>query len=197
MGERRPGSAAIGGLEITGYLLLCARVMTATVFSVSVLSKVRSRSEFASFIDWFAKLKVVSPSLTRTGAVLLITLEVAIAALLAVPATAAFGLATAAAVLVGFGMSMALIARRGPSVPCRCFGSSTRPMGATQIARNLALAAIAAAAAALGASCVTHPADTVLAVLSGAAAAALIIRLDDILELFSQPSGKPRIQRNR
>jgi hypothetical protein len=66
-----------------------------------------------------------------------------------------------------------------------------------QIARNLALAALAAAAAALGPGRVSHPADTVLAVLSGAAAAALIIRLDDILELFSQPSGKPRIQRNR
>ena len=136
-------------------------------------------------------------SLTGTGGVLLITLEVAIAALLAFRATAVFGLAAAAGVLVAFGVSMALIARREPSVPCRCFGASARPMGVTLVARNLALAAITAAAAALGPSRLTHPADTALAVLSGAAAAALIIRLDDILELFSWPSREARIQRNR
>jgi hypothetical protein len=103
--------------------------MTGTVFSVSVVSKVRSRSAFGGFLGWLRELKVVPARLTGTGAVFLITLEVMIAALLAFPATAALGLAAAAGVLVAFGVSMALIARRGPSMPCRCFGASARPMG--------------------------------------------------------------------
>jgi hypothetical protein len=82
--------------------------------------------------------------------------------------------------------SIGVIIRRGMSVPCRCFGASSRSVGAAHLTRNLALAALAAAAAVAvavyrGTGLSPEPPEIWLALLSGAAVAAVIIRLDDIL----------------
>jgi len=169
---------------MTGYLLVFARAMVGVVLFVSAWSKVRSRAAFAGFGAWLEQLTVVSTNLTRVVAVLVVTAEAVAVPLLVIPVTAVPGLMLAAVVMLAFAALIRVVTRRGVSVPCRCFGASTRPLGAAHITRNILLAAVAVASAVLaylGPGHGLNAADTGLALLSGTAAAAVIIRLDDIL----------------
>jgi hypothetical protein len=169
---------------MTGYLLVSARTLMGAVLFVSAGSKVRSTAAFAGFGAWLGQLTVVPANQIKYVAVLVVAAEAVAVPLLAIPATAIPGLALAAVLMIAFAVSIGVVTRRGVPVPCRCFGASARPLGPEHVTRNILLAAVAIAAAAM-ASLSPGPAlgaaSTGLALLTGIAAAAVIVRLDDIL----------------
>jgi methylamine utilization protein MauE len=169
---------------MTGYLLVSARGLVAAVLLVSAGSKLRGRAAFAGFGAWLGQLTVVPANRVTPVAALVAAAEAVAVPLLAIPATAIPGLALAAGLMAAFAAAIGVVTRRGVSVPCRCFGVSARPLGAAHVTRNILLAAVALAAAAVAAlrpGPAPGPADTALALLTGVAAAAVIVRLDDIL----------------
>jgi hypothetical protein len=172
---------------MTGYLVLCARVMIGAVLLVSVAGKTHGRLAFGEFQNWLRDLTVIPQRLTTAVAVTMVAAEAAAVALLAFPMTLALGLAWAAATFAIFAASIAWIAHLGVSVPCRCFGTSARPLGLSQIVRDIALALVAAWAAVsayLEPQPVPPAPGVAAALLLGAAATVLVIRLDDVVELF-------------
>lgn len=66
----------------------------------------------------------------------MVTVEVAIVVLLAVPVTARVGAALAALALLGFTAVIVAALRRGSLAACRCFGASTVPLGRRHVLRN-------------------------------------------------------------
>src|SRR4051812_15670375 len=122
-------------------LLLAARALLAAVFLTSGLAKLADR---AAVGDAAAQL-AVPRRLTGPVAWLLGPVELALAAGLLVPATAA-GAAWGAVALLGvFLLLMVRPVLTGRHVECRCFGALHRSViGWPTLARNAALLAIAA-----------------------------------------------------
>jgi peroxiredoxin len=129
---------------MTGLAVL-ARVALASVFGLAGAAKLVDGTAAAG-----AATELGAPArASRTIVVALAAVELALAALLVVPATtrpaaagAAF-LALALAAVVGVALAL------GRRPECRCFGSlSAGPIGPQTLARNLALAVVAAALAA-------------------------------------------------
>jgi hypothetical protein len=139
------------------YLSLGIRLLLVLTFAASAASKVRSRDAFAAFAGSLGALGLLPRAGVLPIAVALVAAEAAAAALLLPEATAVAGLALAAALLAGFSVVILVVTRRGVQAPCRCFGASTRPLGYPHAARNALLAA----------------------------AALLVVRFDDVLELFA------------
>jgi hypothetical protein len=122
-----------------------------------------------------------------------VALEGATALAMAVPALVPAGFAVAALLLLVFSASVRSMMRRRVGIPCHCFGAGRRPPGAVHLARNGALLAVAvagglmaSAASGPGAGTWPPPAGTasILAAVSGATAALLLINLDEIVALY-------------
>lgn len=170
---------------MTGYLVLVARCLLAAVLLLSTTTKVSGRASFQAFRDWVRDLTVVPPRWVTRVAVLMTAVEAITLLMLALPATYPAGLILAALVMASFAGSAAVLVRRGITVPCRCFGAASagRPMGATEIVRNILLTAIAtsaAAAAVLAAPPIPAGAAIILAILLGGALGLVGTRLDDL-----------------
>ncbi|MEO3748741.1 MauE/DoxX family redox-associated membrane protein [Plantactinospora sp. B5E13] len=180
---------------MTGYLVLVARFLVGAVLAVSIATKVGGRTAFPDFLGWLRELTVVPHRYVRTVGVAMLTTETAALVLLVPTATSVAGLTLAAVTIAGFAGSIAWLSRRGVSVPCRCFGVSTRPMGRAEVIRNVLLSLLAGAAA-VAAPAARQPElaqpETLLAALFGGAVALFVIRLDDVLELFAPRHWKVR-----
>jgi hypothetical protein len=97
------------------------------------------------------------------------------------------GLTTAAVLIAFFAGAIAWLHRRRTAVACRCFGTSTRPMGTAEIVRNVVLSVVAlaaASAAAAGPRSDPSGAAVLLAALFGGGLALLAIRFDEVFRLF-------------
>lgn len=179
------------------YVVLSARILLAAVFAVSALTKLRSADAFADFTTSVRRLGRLPAGRARPAAIAVAAGEVAVPVLLAVPAAGATGagFALAAGLLAVFAVAIAGSLRRGPAPPCRCFGSSSAPLGRHHVARNLVLIA-AATAGLLGVIGIagageagTTPAGAAVAVTSGLVAALFTVTLDDLVDLFRQGEG--------
>ena len=175
------------------------------VYLASSTAKLRGRSAYRSFRAGLTETGLVSRrSLPAAAAALaggeaLVTVGVlAAAALTAVSApgaaavtACALGLAIALTSVLAAGV--AVIVRRGTRARCACFGSaSERPLGRPHLARNLGLLALLAAALACAAHSHGQPpaAGATVAVIGGAVAGILLIRVDDLVALFAPISGE-------
>ncbi|WP_433042554.1 MauE/DoxX family redox-associated membrane protein [Dactylosporangium sp. CS-033363] len=174
------------------YVALFGRLLVATVFAVSAFTKLRSRSAFGAFRRSTRRMGILPERLVRPVAALVVGCEVAIVALVAVPARMAgiVGLALAAALLAGLAAAIGIVVRRGTVTTCQCFGHSAMPLGTFHIGRNLVLIAIAAIAAV-----VTWIGDggaelggALLAALAGVLGGALVTVLDDVRTLLIPPA---------
>jgi hypothetical protein len=174
------------------YVVLSTRVLLGAVFAASALTKLRSADAFAEFTASVGRLGRLPASRVRPAAMAVAAGEVTVPVLLAVPAAGATGLgfALAAVLLTAFAVAIARSLRRGPAPPCRCFGSSSTPIGRHHVARNLVLIA-AATAGVLGVvvsagagEAVTTPAGAAVAAASGLVAALFTITLDDLVDLL-------------
>jgi hypothetical protein len=178
------------------------------VFAASASTKLRSRASYQAYRSDLAGTNLAGPRVLRAVAATLVVGE----ALTAIGAATAFALlvagpALAVGVAVGMlGIAIALTAilaggivvilRRGTSAACACFGSSSqRPLGLPHLARNLVLLSLLAVAAPCLADSHGRPSagSATLTVFTGLIVGLLLIRFDDVVELFAPlPSGSVR-----
>ncbi|MGX7824648.1 MauE/DoxX family redox-associated membrane protein [Actinokineospora sp. 24-640] len=172
------------------YLVFAARCLLVLVFAASAVGKLRGRAAFAAFVQATAALAPLAGRYSAPLAGAVVAAEVGIVVLLAVPATAAVGLAAALVLLSAFTAAIALALRRGSSAPCRCFGGSggDRPVGTSDLARNavLALAAVTGLAGPVGAG---DPLGLAMAGVTALVLAALVLNFDSLTYLVA---GLPR-----
>ncbi|MEU4807210.1 MauE/DoxX family redox-associated membrane protein [Actinosynnema sp. NPDC023587] len=169
------------------------RCLIGVVFLASSVSKLARRGSFAAFASSVRDMRLLPSALVKPVASLVLAAELAVCVLLAMPPApaAATGLLVAGLLSVIFAVAIAVSARRGVSAACRCFGASNVPLGPVHVVRNLILAVVAAVGAVMT-SMASGPVDSagaLVAALAGPPAGAVIILLDDIVELF-QPVGK-------
>ncbi|MBE1486638.1 MauE/DoxX family redox-associated membrane protein [Plantactinospora soyae] len=171
------------------YLEMACRVLLGVVFLVSAASKLRNRSAFDAFAVGLRDTGLVSAGNTRRIGVLTVAAEVGVVLLLAVPATVPIGYLLAGALLAVFVGGIGLMMRRGVDATCPCFGVSTTRLGGRQVIRNAVLLAIAGTGlvAALAGTGVGSGewAGLLLAAVTGAVVALIVVRLDDIVDLFA------------
>jgi hypothetical protein len=173
------------------YLVLACRAVLIVVFSVSLASKVRSRAAFAEFTASLSVMRVLPRVRTRWTAVAGIFAEtVALFLLLAAPFSVPLAFAFALVLLIGFSAAITIVLARGERAPCRCFGASTRPLGWSHVARNLFLGALCVVGVVTPAPTAQwHPGGVMLAMFAGAIVALLVLRMDDLITLFSSAPG--------
>ncbi|HKS98908.1 MAG TPA: MauE/DoxX family redox-associated membrane protein [Rugosimonospora sp.] len=128
---------------MTSYVVDVARIWLGTVLLVSLYGKLRTWTEL---VRWVGSLGL--PPLP--GALGLVTVESSIVVLVALPSTADVGLLLGALTMAGFALVITWLRARGIRVACRCLGATTRPMGVTEVVRNLILASACVAASSLG-----------------------------------------------
>jgi Methylamine utilisation protein MauE len=167
-------------------VLLFSRCLLGLVFLVSSLSKVRAP---VPFVESVRDLRLIPIRQVKAVAVLTIAVEAATVVLLVVPSGTAnaTGFAMAAVALGAFTAAIVVTVRRGTVAGCRCFGGSAAPFGWHHVVRNgllLAAAAAGAYASAAGSAPPSLPAG-LLAVPAGVVCAALVVRLDDLVDVFS------------
>ncbi|MBT3154270.1 hypothetical protein HTV45_25930 [Streptomyces sp. CHD11] len=179
---------------MTQYLDITIRSLLVTVFLTSFLGKVARRGAYDAFVASLHDTRLM-PGLTKVAAPALIAAELAVCALLVVPAALAVtvaGLVTAASILAVLAMGVTLVLRRGVTAPCHCFGASAAVLGPRHIARNVALAVLAAVGAVFAAADTrVHPGGAAMATVAGVVLGVLTVRLDDLLELFRSTPHAP------
>lgn len=179
------------------YLALAVRCLIGFTFAASAIGKVRGRAARAEFVvATAALLSAVLAGRTprwagvRSLAAVVIGAEFAIVVLLVVPATQPSGFCLAAALLAAFCVAIACAIRRGVRTACHCFGGSAAPVGRAHLVRNGLLLVAAVAGWGLGPAGVAHlePVGVVVGAASGIVVAAMLVRLDDLVDLVRPPS---------
>lgn len=178
---------------MTLYLLTTCRVLLAGVFVLALASKVRGRASFEAFAASIRALGLLSGAGSAVAAYALVGAEASVVLLLVFPPTVLPGLAAAGATLTVMTAGILAALRRGRRGPCRCFGASDAPLGPVHVVRNLLLiggaaAGLVAGLAPAGAGSPAHPAGLALAAVGAAVGVLIVVRLDDLADLFIAPS---------
>lgn len=166
-------------------LSLAGRVLIVAILLAGAAGKL-TPAGFAAATDMFRQLSVRRGAGALAG--LLACVELAAAAVTAIPATAAVGTAAAAGVFAVLTVGVAVVLARGIDVRCACFGSRTTRLRPVHLVRNAAMLG-----AALGACLTTQataglpatPDAIVLAVLLGGLPALVLVKLDDLAAAFA------------
>ncbi len=157
-----------------------------------MIGKLRGRAAFREFAATTRVLLIASSPVSRIshatarvvgGAV--VAAEASVVLLLLVPGAGRIGLGLAMVLMAAFGHGIAAAIRRGVRTSCRCFGASSTPLGARHLVRNAALFLVAATGLLIGP---VGDADLAGLVVAGGAAAVLallVVRLDDLVDLFT------------
>jgi hypothetical protein len=173
------------------YAGLAARLLLVLVFAAAAAGKSWRRGSFDAFVSSLAALRLFPRRLSAPVAVTTVVAEAVTAVLLAVPATAGTGLALAMGLLAAFVAGILAARWGGRQVACRCFGATGMPLGIPHVIRNALLAAVAAVGLlALDASSApgsVHPGGLVIAGVTAAVGALLVVRMDDLLALAPLP----------
>ncbi|GAA0928705.1 MauE/DoxX family redox-associated membrane protein [Nonomuraea longicatena] len=164
------------------YLALGCTALLAFVFAASALGKIRSPGEFRASLP---RLVPVPAALAGPLAGAVIAVEGLTALLLALPVTRPAGLWLALALTLAFCGVVEHAVRQGAGIPCRCFGASSAPLGRRHLVRNGVLAASALTALLTGGARGADPAGVAVALAGAACAALLVVRFDDVVELFA------------
>lgn len=174
------------------YLLIVCRTLLVGVFVAALAGKAARRAAYRDFATWVGTLGLVPRRLTAAAAAGATAAEVAAVALLALPATVPVGFALAVALLAVFTAGVVLAIRRGRRAPCHCFGASRTPLGAVHVVRNAMLLAVGCAGLTLSVvgdpDPATHLAGVLLAVTVALLALLPVLRLDDLMALFTTRS---------
>ncbi|MEO3926247.1 MauE/DoxX family redox-associated membrane protein [Micromonosporaceae bacterium B7E4] len=170
------------------YLSIGVRCLVGVVFLASFVGKVAGREAFGAFVASVRRMRALPPGLARPVALLVVAGESAVCVLLVVPARGAdaAGLVVAAGLLTAFTTGIAISLRLGVRAACRCFGTSTTPLGLRHVARNLGLTITCAvgAGAALTAADAAQPGGATVAIVAGLVLGGLVVVFDDIVDLF-------------
>lgn len=181
-------------------LVLAALTIAVIVYGASAGAKLRSTNAYRSYRQGLGQTTLVPVRLLPLTAAVLVGCETAVAAsagaaaVLTVTASSQAALLSTASLTVAGLLAGALtvgvtvVIRRGVQARCACFGSpSTRPPGKAHAIRNACL--VAAPAVGLVATQFTssepRPTEAALAVAAGTVGGLLLIRLDELVELFT------------
>lgn len=173
------------------YVAIACRLLIAAVFIASAATKLAGPSAFGAFTQSVRTMRVLPTAWSRPVAYVVVVAEVFAAVLVLVPLTfpAVVGFAIAAGLLAAFAVGITISVRRGERTPCRCFGTSTTPLGPLHVFRNIFLicGCVLGAAAIL----LAGPFDwggAAVAAVAGLVLGALVVVLDDIAALFRSPA---------
>lgn len=160
-----------------------------TVFLVSAVSKVRNTTSFADFVDSVRALSPARLPFARPVALLVVVLEIAVAAsqLVPVEAVSTGGLVLAISLLTVFTIAIVSAIRRRVTARCACFGRSDKQLGGMHVFRNVLLIGVAVSGLFLRSSAGLQPGGVAVAVAGGLLAGVLVVILEDIWELFRTP----------
>lgn len=166
---------------LRGCLTLFAQCLVSGVFIISGTTKLRDLPGFGATVQRLVPI----PSRGAVGAARLIVLTELVAAGLVWYAGGRIGLALAGLVFAGLaGIAFRAAAMPDP-VPCRCFGTSTAPLGKPHAVRNLVLAGIAVAGLLSAGPQQQGPpaAGIALSVTAAAVGVLITVFFDDLAEL--------------
>lgn len=166
------------------YLTVGIASLIGLVFAASAASKLLDYGGFRSSLP---QLVPVRSDLLGPLAVMVIAAEAAVPVLLLIPPARASAFGLSGGLLAAFSMAIAIALRHGRRVPCRCFGSSRTPLGASHIARNTILLGLALAGA-LAAGGHVPSAGVAVAAAAGVLSAIPFVALDDIIYLLARSS---------
>ncbi len=125
------------------YLTWIARLTLSAVFAGAAWGKLTARSDARRALAEFG----VPRRYVAAAAWALPIVEAAVAVALLPAASAVWGACLGAALLVAFSAAVGRLLLRGRHPPCACFGSAgSKPIGASTLARNAVLLAVAAVA---------------------------------------------------
>lgn len=127
-------------------------------------------------------------------AAVLATAELAVAGLLAVPATASLGAVAAVGLFAGLTGGVAVVLGRRLQVRCACFGTRVTRLRPVHLVRNGAMLAAAAGTCVITVSDAGSPGtphELVLAAMLGAFLALILMRLDDLAAALSPSPARP------
>lgn len=183
------------------YLAITVRCAIGLVFLASAVGKLWGRGAFPAFVASLRGVGLLPRSLVRPAAIVLVVVEGALCAALAVPTGLVPGLAlVGAALLLGiFTVGVGIAVRRGTASTCRCFGAGTERLGRRHVVRNMLLTglatggAVAAFAPAASPTGSLGPAGLVLAGFVGLLLGFLATRSDDLVALFRRVDHDPRL----
>jgi hypothetical protein len=164
---------------------IACRCLFGAVFAVSAVSKVRSRAAWQALRAWLAAMPF-RPLRLKGMPLALVSAETAVVALVAAVPLA--GLIASAALAFALTAGLYLVVRSGSREPCHCFGASSEPLSSQHVIRNgvlLALAIVGSVCAGVTTGNRPGPAESILAVIAGLAAALLIIFSGDISVLLA------------
>jgi hypothetical protein len=184
------------------------------VFAASSWSKARSRPALRAFADSLRPLPLLAARLVDPVAVLVTIAELVLVlgitwSVLAMaagwPAARPGGilvLVLALLLLAVLTTGVILAVRRDIGARCACFGATQQPLSWRHVVRNALLLAVTAAALVTVAAAQTHPlpvAGVLISVAAGSVGALILVRLDDLVELFlptpSAPLARPARRR--
>ncbi|MDI1461428.1 MauE/DoxX family redox-associated membrane protein [Catellatospora sp. KI3] len=170
--------------ELLGAVDAASRVATGLVFLVAAVAKLRDLGAFTRSLHPF--LTVPAP-VYRVLAATVVAAELAAAALVAVPATAVWGFALALALTAAFAVGIGRVLRRGVQAVCNCFGVADSRLSRRHLVRDLLLAvpALAGLAAAAAGTRPQSPVQWLAGTAVGALCALLVIRFEDLADLFA------------
>jgi hypothetical protein len=181
-------------------LLIAVLTTVACVYGTSACSKLSGRRAYRAYRSSLDGTALVPAHLLPATAAALAGGESVVAAGLAAAvvltatalpgasAVAAVSLAAAALLTGILAAGVAVLVHRGTRARCACFGAAaSRPVGKSQLSRNLAILAVADLGLAVNAVANGRPAPAgiVVATAAGAVAALLLIRLDDLITVFT------------
>ena len=176
------------------YVELVGRSLLALVFLVAVVGKLRGRAAFAEFAGSVAQFGLLPTGWVGPAARAAVAVEALVVVLLPLPVTALAGYLLATGLLGVLTGAMLAAVRRGRRPVCRCFGTGGTAIGARHVVRNALLAAVAVAGLVLSLAASGPPrlAAGLLAVVAAVPLAALVVRLDDLVDLFASHPSTPR-----
>jgi hypothetical protein len=171
------------------YFVYGVRGMLTAVFLIAVVGKAGRAGAFSAFAESLRPLAAGPGPAVRAVALAVVAVEGAICLALILPHTPATlaGLLGATALLAVFTVVIARSLGRGTTVPCRCFGRSTAPLGRAHVVRNGLLASVAgvgAAAVVTGPAGGSDPGMVAVAWCAGAVAGGLVTVAEDLVSLF-------------
>jgi hypothetical protein len=175
------------------HVSVACRGLIGLIFFLSAASKIKSRASSAEFFAVTRKLLRVfagrpwaTPLVTRVTGFAVISMELAILIALTIPSLARLGFGIALVALLMFSSAIAAAMHRGVRMSCACFGRSTTPLGVPHLVRNIILAVAAITGLVLGAERpeTASPEALLVPVLAALATALVLIRFDDLVDLF-------------
>jgi hypothetical protein len=191
------------------HLLSGLYIVLGVVFGVSGWSKLSAPRAFAASLR---PLRLVPAHLLRPGAVAITVTELAVAlgfgwAFLAgtgtgsaAPTVGVMSLVLAGLLLVVLTTGVALALHRGVEATCACFGATEQPLRRRHLVRNGLLVGVVLAGLvvwALAGEEAVELGGAAVALAGGVVVALMLIRLDDLVELFAPVRPAPAVSPSR